>query len=377
MEKTKKQKRSTILRYAYIGVTILIIVIIGLVDPDFAGVIKSLKNLDTLWLFISVGCIIAYWFTDALLLGHITSYLSKVRVGLGKNMRTGMIGLYYGALTPSATGGQPMQVVYMRHDGINVGTATSIVGAKFIAYELALCSIYVVSIIFRGPFFYSNYGSVFWITLLGFAVNLFLVVVITVLMFNRAIVEKGARKIIGFLGRFRVFQKDNRKDRMLKSTLNAVNDLAVSAEELWKHKARFFVSYLISVLNLAIMFAVTYCVYRAMGHSETDLMSMLSLQAFLYIATSLIPTPGSAGASEGGFYLFYASIYPRNEIFMGMLIWRFLSYYMVLILGTLTVVGEELRRARLAKKGKTNNEVNTEPASETAEGSADTEGQDL
>ena len=51
------------------------------------------------------------------------------------------------------------------------------------------------------------------------------------------------------------------------------------------------------------------------------------------IRRSSVLLPGAAGASETGFCIFLAGIYPEGDIATAMLCWRFFSYYLLLILG--------------------------------------------
>ena len=55
-----------------------------------------------------------------------------------------------------------------------------------------------------------------------------------------------------------------------------------------------------------------------------------------YSAISFIPTPGSSGAAEASFYLVF-SILSGGFLFMGMLLWRFVSFYSIMLIGIVVV----------------------------------------
>jgi uncharacterized membrane protein YbhN (UPF0104 family) len=74
------------------------------------------------------------------------------------------------------------------------------------------------------------------------------------------------------------------------------------------------------------------------------------MQSFLSLAVSFFPLPGASGASEGGFYLFFSAYFTKVPVFIPMLIWRFISYYSILIVGALQVVVEEMLKMRRTKK---------------------------
>ena len=59
-----------------------------------------------------------------------------------------LIGIYYSYITPSSTGGQPAQVVYLRRDKVSVGNSTAVLFVKFFAYQLAFVLCTVASLIY-------------------------------------------------------------------------------------------------------------------------------------------------------------------------------------------------------------------------------------
>lgn len=348
---SNKTKKSTIFRYLYIGLTIVVIVLIGVLDPNFEGMIESLESLNPIWFAISFGALLMYWLTDGLLIQHISSYMYG-RYSVKKSIKIGLIGLYYGALTPSATGGQPMQVIYMRRDGIGTGTATGIIGVKLIVYQVSLCAISLFVFIFSGSRYYLEHNEVFWFTVIGFLVNVALIVIISLSLFNRTFIDKCGFGIIKLLAKMKILKTPEKIESSKNTFTNTMNEFHESMSYIMKHKFKVFFSFLISVLNLLFLFAIPYCVYRAMGFCEHTILSMLSLQSFLYLAVSFIPTPGTSGASEGGFYLFYGNIFPEENLFAAMLLWRFLTYYAILFVGSGIVLVEEIRISKRKKKLK-------------------------
>jgi len=342
----KKKKRTSFLRLIYIGATILAIVLIGIFDPSIKEMVVAFEHLSLRWLYVCIACLLLYWLTDGLLLHDITSYMYK-REPLRNSIKVGMIGLYYGALTPFATGGQPMQVIYMRRSNIPVGTSTCIVCIKFVVYELSLCTFYVVAMLVRGSYFYFNHNQVFWLTTLGFIVNLLAVFFIILTIRNKKLVLRIGCFLIRFLNKVKIIKQ---KEHAVSSFEKTIDDYHTAAAYISKYKLRAIGSYIISAINLAFFFAIPYFIYLAFGHTLYSLIDLITMQAFLYLAVSFFPTPGGAGAAEGGFYLFFSAFFINIPVYIAMLIWRFLTYYLMLIVGSLLVVLDEIFSIRRTRK---------------------------
>lgn len=348
MEKNtqKKKKRQNILRFLYIGATIVAILLIGLLNHDIDTLKEIIPKINKNWIGIAVLAIVFFWLSDALLLKQVTSYIFE-KQKFRKSLKIGIMGLYYGALTPFSSGGQPMQVVYMRREGIPVGTSTSIVTVKFIVYELSLCLLYIIAMIVKGSFFYENYHHIFWLTTAGFILNLLAVAFISMVMLNRSFTEKFVHGFIHFLSKIKIIRKEEKRTSKIDTL---IDDFFISSTYIKNDIKHFFISIIISVINLAFLFAIPYFIYRAFGLTNESFILIFTLQAFLFLAVSFVPLPGAAGASEGGFYIFFSKFFGSIPIFMPMIIWRFLTYYLILVVGSIFVVTAELRHIHRSKR---------------------------
>ncbi len=346
MVEMNKDKRKKIFRILYIVGTILVITLIGLLDKSLVNVVDALKSINCTFILIGFASVVLFWITDGLLLHHITSYIYG-KTSLFNSLKAGVIGLYYGALTPFASGGQPMQVVYMNGKDIPYGPSMCIVAVKFIVYEMSLCIFYIAAMLFRGGYFYANYRQVFWLTTLGFVINLAAVVLIAFIMADKKIPYKIGYGIVKLLNKIKIIKKPEKAYSSIDKTIEEFHE---STYYIKKYKDKVAISVLISFANLAFLFAIPYFIYIAFGHNQKSIIDLITMQAFLSLAVSFFPLPGASGASEGGFYLFFSAYFTKVPVFIAMLIWRFISYYAILIFGAVMVVVEEMFKMRKQKR---------------------------
>lgn len=353
----KTYKRRDLFRIIYILATIIAFVVIGLLSHDIETLKNLIPKINLKWIGISIFSVMLFWLSDSILLSQVTAYIYQ-KQKFHRSIRAGMMGLYYGALTPFASGGQPAQIVFMKRDGIPFGVSTSIVTIKFIVYELSLCLVFIVAMICKGSFYFTNYKHVFWLTSGGFLLNLIAVAFITIVMFNRALAGNIVHGIIHFLSKIKIIRKTARRTAEIDKL---IDDFYLSSTYIKNHKLNFIFSILISTLNIAFLFAVPYFIYRAFDLNQEPFILIFTLQAFLYLAVSLIPLPGAAGASEGGFYLFFSGIFGSIPIFMPMIIWRFLTYYLILLIGTVFVIFDQVFHMRKTHKARLRSKKQNHP----------------
>lgn len=344
----KKQTRTNIIRFSYIGATIVVLILIASFNEDFDSIPAVLSQLNAFWLLITVACLMCYWLTDGWLLGDITSYMSpSQRLSYAKSLKIGLIGLYYGALTPSSTGGQPAQVIYMNREKIPVGVGTCIVLVKFIAYSLTVIAYYLISMAFMGDYYYQNYIGIYWFSLLGFIINALAIALVVLSIVKKDWMIKAANGIIAFLHRIKIMKQPEKAQENIAKT---IEEYSAAGKYITQHKRRSVGSFFISMANIGFLFAITYCIYRAFGLDDSTFMTLMMLQSLLYTAVAYFPLPGAAGASESGFYVIFSTFFSKGLVVAAMILWRIMTYYIILAVGSLIVVFDELAIMRRQKK---------------------------
>ena len=79
----------------------------------------------------------------------------------------------------------------------------------------------------------------------------------------------------------------------------------------------------------------------------------------LFISASYTPLPGASGAQEGGFLLYFNGIFTEGTIGLALLVWRFFTYYIFLLIGMLFVLGERILHITRERKQKSQQTFHT------------------
>ncbi len=360
MKKPSKQTRSSLLNALVIIGTVLVVIWFALRDTDAEASLRAVLEAEPRWLLLGLG----FWFASICMEALVNQCFfiwQRVRIRYLSTLHVTLLGMFYSNVTPAATGGQPMQVFAFKNRGVPVGVSSSSLAVKFFCFQFALLSGGAVLWLTQQPAVNACVGDAKWMIFAGFAINGLSVAVVLLLAINRNIV----RAMIVFL--LKLGQKLHLIRDLARSSSRAdaaLEDFSASVDMLVHHPLQILFLLILSWLQLTLLMSASYCVYRALhmqGHSPILLMT---LQWLLFIAASFTPLPGASGAQEGGFYLFYESIFPRELQFPALLLWRAVTYYMALIIGLGSVVTESVRSIR---RNRTLNHAHHEaPPSETS-----------
>ena len=252
------------------------------------------------------------------------------------------VGFFFSTITPSATGGQPAQVVAMKRDGVPAASGALDMLLVTIGYNTA-AMIWGVSALFTARRFTEGLGGRVGL-LLGFGLAVF--ALLDVFMFLFLFLPGPAKKLLYgciALGA-RLFPGLNRAGLEAKADEHLA-EYRRGADLIRRSPALLLQVVGLSVAQLACSYAVPYVVYRAFGLSGFTLGEVMALQALCSIAVGYLPLPGSAGAAESVFLRGFLLIYGEALVAPAMILSRTLSCYLVLLATAgILAAGRALRR---------------------------------
>ncbi len=323
-------------------VGVLVLVGFALFDSDVQRIGEVLRDMSPLWLAGAFFCMLVYY------LGDTGMYLIACRdMGIPQRFRDGvittMLGFFYSAVTPLASGGQPFQILEMRGRGVKVGTATSVLMVKFLAWHVALTALGVAAFILRGEMLMAESAAMTVMFFIGFLSHAFCAGVGLLLMIRPVFVEKAGRGLVALAGRLFCKRRPERAEKWQAGWRRFVDEYKQAIDYVKAHRAGMLGILLVACAEIIGYLSVTYCVYRGMGFAETGYETLLWMQVMLTISVAFVPLPGASGASEGGFYALFTAFFGGRRL-VGMLLWRVMTYYLTMLLGLIAVVISGMRK---------------------------------
>ena len=329
LKKLSKKTRSALINALIIITTIALVFYLGATNGDIGDAWRALRSAETVWVAAAVLSWIVFVMFESLGV-HVFFVQQKVKIKFRSSLLVSLIGIFYSNVTPAATGGQPMQVFAFKKRGVPTGVSTSALTVKFFCFETALLLLGGLLWMLYPGIVGECIASCKVIVITGFVINGFVVALVLLLAINRNIVRAILHCIIGLLVRIRLIRNRAKAE---KRTREVLHEFHASVDMVTHHPLQLLVLLLVSCVQILGLMSISYFVYRAMGQSAHSYGEILVLQFLLYIGASFTPLPGASGAQEGGFYLFFQAIFPENKLLGALLLWRFFTYYLSLLVG--------------------------------------------
>ncbi len=317
-------------------------------ENGFMDLANNMERFNWWWVAAAIFCQFASIFTDAYILFKIThNYADNFTIK--KSLKTTAVGQFFIVITPAAIGGQPMQLYSMKKQKIDTGVATSSLIQKFLIYQTTITIYSFIALmcnldIFKG----SLSGAMLGLSLFGFISHAIVILFVFMFSFNRKLTSSIIKKCFKLLPKLKIIKNASEQTEKLECQLMKFHE---SNMKLYKNKKMLVIVCALTVLQLTLMFAIPYAIYRSFNFVEANIFDMITGQAFVMMVSSLMPLPGGSGAAEGSFYVFFETFFKENTIKSAILVWRIITYFMNIVVfapfarvGNIKETAEELEK---------------------------------
>lgn len=296
-------------------------------DNDIGMIAASIKKMKLSYLMLAAVTALVFTMME----GVMIWYLLRVLQGKAEFLqciRYSFVGFLYSGITPSATGGQPMQLYHMKRDGNSLSASTVVLMTVALIYKLVLVLMGMAMLAAGFSVLKENLGRYLELFYLGMFLNTALVAVLLIVM----IFPQSARSMLlaaeGLLVKIRIFKKSEYRvyqiEQFIRSYQNAVMFLIQNKKQVAAVMAAVFV-------QRCLVFILPYIVYCGFGLHGADAGTIFMIQMSIYLAVDMLPLPGAQGITELMYRRAFRDVFTLQYVVPSMCVSRGISFYFLLI----------------------------------------------
>ncbi len=255
-------------------------------------------------------------------------------------------GTFFNGITPFASGGQFAQVYIFNKQGIVPTHSSSILLMCFICYQSILVIYTAIVVLFKHQYFLNEGAGIFGLAMLGFFINFVVILGLFGGAKSRTLQNFATHNVLKFLNKIHIVKNYELTCVKIEQYLS---DFREQLKFLQKNKPVLMKSCLCNFVKLTVLYSMPFFAAKALNLdvSISDFLDFIGLCSFIYLINAFIPIPGASGGSEG-IYLLLFGFLGSVGVSSSMFLWRFMSYYMGLIIGGIVFsLNKEVNSSRL------------------------------
>lgn len=292
---------------------------------SFNTIYNNIKSVSIVYILICLILIILYFICQGTYFKLILKSENE-DITLFKGIYYSIVEFFFSAITPSSTGGQPIQLYYMTKDKIPMRKSIIALILNTMIFKLFFVVGGILILIFFKELVFNNGLLIEMLFFLGLLIDILMIIGCLLLMYNQRIIAA----ILKIFYKLKNRLSKNKKD--YNNTIVEILEKYVDeAKFINENKKAIVIAIIITFIQRILLFSITYVIYRSFRFNVLNYFEILLLQIFVQIACEGIILPGGVGVSEFiSKYLFKTCF----EIYFtsAMVICRTLSFYFPLII---------------------------------------------
>ncbi len=335
VEKIKNLFKSYVFNITLIMVITFLVLYFTLKD-SFNDVMGILANANIWWIVLIVILTVFI----QVVIGEGLTVLTKISNPHYKRkdgIINALVASFFHGITPSASGGQFAQIYIFKKQGVQLSDSASILWMDFIIYQSTMIVMVLILIILRFAYFKAHFSDLFYLVLVGFLVNSVVIVGLWALVkfpfVYRFITNQGLR-----LAHKIKIVKD--KEKALESLNSQLKRFEKETKRLKEHKKIIVQVIIVNMLRLILYYILPYfCALALNIKADLNLIiDVIALSSYVSMINAFIPIPGASGGTEATFLLLFSHLFGGIATSGIMLLWRFATYYLIMLIGGLTFI---------------------------------------
>ena len=302
-------------------------------DQDLRDVWMVVRDAKTVWIWAAVISMCVYIFCGGYSIRVLMKGRSKVTIP--QCLEYSFLEIFFSAITPSSTGGQPMQLRAMAKDGHPGSDSTGALIAITLLYKLSflwLCGLFFL-IEFR--YVAATMKSIRPLAFLGLFLNVALISFLIIVLFSRRLTNALIRLSVRILGKLHFVKNvPDMMDRM-QEKLEEYHECSQFFRRNPKQIMKTFG--VLTIQRLAIL-VIPYCIYKSFGMTGQNLFHILATQLIINLCCDMLPIPGAVGISEAIFLSLFGPIFSERNLYPAVLLSRGISFYFLLVVSAVAIV---------------------------------------
>ena len=244
-------------------------------------------------------------------------------------------GFFFSGITPSASGGQPMQLYYMKRDGIPLPEGTAVLMAVATAYKFVLAVVGMMILLFWQKLLKEHLGGYFFWYIVGLSLNVLLVILLFICHVKTGSDPSSGRKNNCHGTKMR---HENTKREMVGKTGRISGWVPWNGSLFPGSQRKILILIVMTFVQRSSAFLLTFLVYLGFGLSGTAMYQILLLQAAIYVAVDMLPVPGAQGITEAMYGKVFLPVFSGQYLVPAMCVTRGVGFYLMLVIGALWVL---------------------------------------
>ncbi|MCR5590022.1 MAG: flippase-like domain-containing protein [Lachnospiraceae bacterium] len=263
-------------------------------DYSLKDFLNYFKEGNTFWITMAIVCMICFILFEGLAILIVLKAFGHRRA-INKGIVYSAADIYFSAITPSASGGQPASAFFMMADGVPAAVSAVALLLNLVMYTASIMTIGIIAVILRPGLFIDFSIPSKILIIIGYLILGTLIVFIILLIKREDWVHAIGTFTIRVFGKIKIIRNP---DRFRNKLDRITNEYRECAEMIDGHRGMLVICFILNFLQRSLQICVSAMLFLAGGGSAAGAVDVWVTHAFSVIGSNCVPVPGAIGVID-------------------------------------------------------------------------------
>lgn len=350
MKKSKGWLKKAIWFVVFVALAALSIQIVISQNEDFSLEMfwNDITTATPIWLLAAGACMVGFVFFEGESMHYLLGFLGH-KTSRKNCFVYAASDIYFSAITPSATGGQPASAFCMMRDGLPAAATTMVLLMNLMMYNVSLMVLAFLCFIIC-PSVYLHFDTFAHILIwAGIATQTVMTLVFFLLAFKAGPIIKLADWGLRLLARLHLIKNPEERRQGLEKM---ADEYKGCISQIWHHSGVVIRTFIYNFLQRLSQLGVSVFVFLALNGAPIKLPDVFVTQSFAVLGSNSVPIPGAVGVADYLFINGFKALVSEDLVVHIELLTRGISFYFCIFMCGLTVLANYAILAIRNRKAK-------------------------
>ncbi len=286
------------------------------------------------WLLMAFASMFGFIFFEGMALIRITKRLGYKRKVM-QGITYGGADVYFSAVTPSASGGQPASAYFMLKDGIPASAVTASLLINLVMYTAALLVLSGLAVVFGFGYFRECSIVARLLIAAGGLVLIGLGIFFYMLLKKASLLHGICEWFLHILEKLHMVKRAEKRRKRLE---RLIQEYGECAETIFGHGHLLLEIFFWNLLQRISQIAVSFFVFMSMGYGLGKAWHVSVIQCFVALGSNCVPIPGGMGIADYLMLDGLQQVLSKSEVVTMELLCRGITFYGSVTVGLFVVI---------------------------------------
>ncbi len=307
---------------------------------SFADFRAFFENANPVWIVMAVLCTLSYILLEGIALLSVLGSFGYKR-GISRGIVYSAADIYFSAVTPSASGGQPASAFFMMYDGIPAAATAVALLLNLVMYTASIMTIGIIAVLIKPSLFVNFTPLSKALIIIGYLILAILMTFIILLIKHEDWLHALAMFLLRIMGRIKLIRSTKRFENKIDRIMN---DYRECSEMIDGNRGMLVKCFLLNLLQRTLQICVSAFLYIAGGGAVRTATNVWATHVYSVIGSSCIPIPGAMGVIDYLLVDGMKNLMPEEDAISLELASRGVSFYLCVVICGITVAAGYYRK---------------------------------